>query len=163
MFTRKLATFLVTISSTVVFASAVQAHDHEFKIGKIEIEKPYARATMPQQVSGAAFMTIENDGKVNDKLVKAESPVAKSVQIHLMEMTAGDVMKMREVNYIDLGADSKIKMHPGGGYHIMLVELKKPLTAGEEFPLTLYFEKAGKIEVAVKVKAATTGSDKHQH
>lgn len=153
MFTRSLATFL--ISSTFVFASVAQAHEHEFKIGNIEIERPYARATMPQQVSGAAFMTLENEGKVSDKLVKAESPVSQSVQLHLMEMSTDNVMKMREVDSIDLGADSKIKMHPGGGYHIMLVELKKPLTVGEKFPLTLYFEKAGKIDVMVKVEAPT--------
>jgi copper(I)-binding protein len=69
-----------------------------------------------------------------------------------MEMV-GDIMKMREVDGIELKAGSKISMKPGGGYHIMLVGLKHPLIAGDKFMLTLYFEKAGKIEVVVHVEA----------
>lgn len=157
MFPRKLAAFF--ISSAIVFASGAQAL--EFKLGDIEIEHPYARATMPQQASGAAFMVLENKGKFNDKLVKAESTVSKSVQLHVMEMTANHVMKMREVDAIELPATSEIKMHPGGGYHLMLIDLKKPLTAGEKFTLTLYFEKAGKIDVTVEVQAMA--ASKHAH
>ncbi|MET3108901.1 copper(I)-binding protein [Oxalobacteraceae bacterium GrIS 2.11] len=125
---------------------------HEFKLGEIQIAHPYARATVTQQTSGAAYLGLENKGKTTDKLLKVESNVAKSVEIHNMEMV-GDVMKMREVDGLELKAGSKISMSPGGGYHIMLIGLKQPLKAGDKFPLTLTFEKAGKIEVVVYVDA----------
>jgi len=129
------------------------AHAHEFKIGDIEIAHPYARATVQQQVTGGAYLGLENKGKTDDRLLRIESAVAGSVEIHTMEM-AGDVMKMREVDGIELKAGSKINMAPGGGYHLMLIGLKHPLIAGDKFMLTLYFAKAGKIEVVVHVEAA---------
>lgn len=156
MFTRSLITFF----STLVLASAVQAHD--YKVGDIQINHPFARATVPGQVSGGAYLGLENNGKTDDALVSAESAVAKSVELHTMEMTADNVMKMREVKKIDLGAGKKISMKPGGGFHIMLMGLKQQLKAGEKFPLTLYFEKAGKIDVVVNVEAASAATE-HQH
>jgi hypothetical protein len=80
--------------------------------------------------------------------------VAKSAKLHKMEMD-NDVMKMREVSNIDLIAGTEIKMKQGrAGFHIMLEELTQPLKVNESFPLTLYFEKAGKTTVSVEVKAA---------
>ncbi|PRC93706.1 copper chaperone PCu(A)C [Solimicrobium silvestre] len=155
---------LLILLSALALTSAVQAH--EFKLGDIQIGHPYARATVPQQTSGGAFLALENTGKTDDKLIKVESSMANSVEIHNMEMV-GDVMKMREVDLIDLKAGSKISMKPGGGYHIMLIGLKKQLNAGDKFPLTLQFEKAGKIEVMVFVEANTNttpaASDMHDH
>lgn len=137
--------------SALLFTSVVEAHD--FKLGEIRIEHPFARATVAQQTSGGAYVGLENTGKVNDKLIKAESDIAKSVQLHTMEMV-GSIMKMREVDHIDLNAGSKISMKPGDGYHIMLMGLNRPLNIGDQFPLTLSFEKAGKIQVTVNVEAA---------
>ena len=151
---------LITLISTFVLASAAQAH--EYKSGDLQINRPFARATVPGQVSGGAYLTLENNGKTDDELVKAQSPIAKSVELHTMEMTADNVMKMREVKEIDLGAGKKISMKPGGGYHIMLMGLTQPLKAGEKFPLALYFRKAGKVDVMVNVEAANTTAE-HQH
>ncbi len=157
MFTRA-----ITFFSTLVFVSAVQAHD--FKLGDIQIDHPFARASMPGQTSAGAYFGLENNGKTNDRLVKVESGNASSVEIHSMELT-NNVMKMREVGSIDLSAGSKISMKPGGGYHIMLIGLAHQLKKGEQFPLTLYFEKAGKIEVSVHVEAngQADSTAKHDH
>lgn len=148
--TRRKFTYLISLITSVVLVSAAQAH--ELKLGDIQIDHPYARATVPQQSSGGAYLTVENNGKTDDKLIKVESNIARSVEIHNMEMV-GDVMKMRAVDGIELKAGSKVSMAPGGGYHIMLIGLNQQLKVGDKFPLTLYFAKAGKIEVAVVVKA----------
>jgi len=145
-----------TIKSLTVFMSAALfvslAWAHEFQLGDIHIGHPYARATLAVQSSGGAYLSLENTGKTDDRLVRVETGVARSAQIHNMEM-AGDVMKMREVDAIDLKAGSKMAMKPGGGYHIMLVGLNQQLKAGDQFMMTLYFAKAGKIDVSVHVQA----------
>jgi periplasmic copper chaperone A len=151
---------LVILVSAFFIASAVQAHDYQ--LGDIQIKHPFARATVPGQTSGGVYMSLQNSGKVDDELVKAESTIAKSVELHDMKMS-GDVMKMREVDDIDVDAGKEVNMQPGHGYHIMLIKLKKPLKEGEKFPLTLTFKKAGKIEVTVNVEAGAAGSSEHPH
>jgi copper(I)-binding protein len=160
MFTRSLVTLLFTLVSTLVFASIVQAH--EFKLGDIQIIHPFARATVPGQSSGSAYLKLENKGKTDDKLIEVQSPIAKSVELHEMQMS-GDVMKMREVKGVEIKAEKTVNMQPGGGYHIMLIGLKKPLKPGDKFPLSLKFEKAGEIDVVVIVDAAASAATEHQH
>ncbi len=82
----------------------------------------------------------------------------------------GNVMKMREVDGIEIKPATRVAMQPGEGYHIMLIGLKKPLKAGDKFPLTLTFEKSGKVEVSVWVEEKDAKSNEtnnngagHQH
>jgi copper(I)-binding protein len=148
----------------VAIAFCLPAFAQETKLNDLTIEKPYARATAPHQPAGAAYLTIENKGKSADKLTGASSPVAKSVEIHTMSME-GNVMKMREVGQIELKPSAKLEMKPGDGYHLMLMGLRQPLKAGDTFPLTLTFEKAGKAEVKVTVqeKKESKGGSHHMH
>ncbi|HJV87286.1 MAG TPA: copper chaperone PCu(A)C [Noviherbaspirillum sp.] len=139
------------LSFAVIALACGFANAQAYKLKELRLDNPYARATVPGQPSGGAFLTIENTGKEADKLVAASSPVAKSVQIHTMAME-GNVMKMREVSQIELKPSEKLVMKPGEGYHVMLIGLAQPLKAGDKFPLTLTFEKAGKIEVSVTVQ-----------
>ena len=75
----------------------------------------------------------------------------------------GDVMRMREVGTIDVPAGGTVELQPGG-LHLMLMGLKKPLVAGQAFPLTLRFEKAGAVEVQMKVVApGTEAAPAHKH
>ncbi len=135
-------------SALLVCAAAVA---QTYKGGDLLITQAFARSTVPGQTSGAAYLSIENKGKAPDKLIGVASPAAKSVQIHTMAMD-GNVMKMREATEIALQPATKVAMQPGDGYHIMLIGLKKALKAGDKFPLTLNFEKSGKVEVAVPVE-----------
>lgn len=157
------------LRSILTFAVALLASSlagaQEYKVKDLRISDAYARATAPQQPAGGAFVTIENKGNATDKLVAAASPVAKSVEIHTMSME-GNVMKMREVPGIELKPAAKLVMKPGDGYHLMLMGLQQPLKAGDKFPLTLTFEKAGKTEVSVVVrdrKEAAEGGMRHGH
>ena len=99
-------------------------------------------------MSGAAYMTLDNKTGTADRLTGASSNVAVQVQIHEMSVVNG-VMQMRELaDGLPFPAGGSVALKPGS-YHVMLIGLKKPLTVGETFPLTLTFEKAGNISVTV--------------
>ena len=116
--------------------------------GRLEVDNAWARATPGKSAIGAAYVTIRSP--TADKLVAASSPIAKKAEMHTMSME-GMVMKMRPVAGIDLPAGQAVTLQPGG-LHIMLVDLAKPLKAGQTFPLTLTFEKAGSKTVNVAVE-----------
>lgn len=141
----------IVLSLAAALVLQTPALAHEYRLGDLRIDHPSARPTVPGQRSGAAYLTLENQGKSADRLLAASSPLAKSVQIHSMKME-GDVMKMREADGVVLPPAAKVTMQSGDGYHIMLLGLSKPLKTGDRFPLTLTFEKAGKLEVSVAVE-----------
>lgn len=136
---------------------------HDYQVGDVHIGHPYARATVAGQANGAAYLTLENTGDHNDALISVRSPVARSVEIHTMSMTADNVMRMREVPSIELKAKEKVDMLPGDGYHIMLLGLKKPLKAGDKLPLILTFKKAGKVSTSMWVEDGNAQADHTEH
>jgi copper(I)-binding protein len=100
----------------------------------------------------AGFMTITNNGKQDDRLVKATSEVSKVVQVHDMTMV-GDVMKMVELtDGLVIPAGATVKFKPKG-LHLMFMGLKKQVMEGEEITGTLTFEKAGTVTVEYEVAA----------
>jgi periplasmic copper chaperone A len=138
------------ICAAALAFAALAAHAHEFKAGAITIDHPYARATAAGQPTGGGFMKFVNGGG-NDKLLSVSADVSKTVELHEMKME-GDVMRMRQVDGIELQAGKTVELKPGG-YHVMFIGLKAPLKAGDKFPLKLKFEKAGEVTVEVKVEA----------
>lgn len=143
-------------------ALCASASAHDYQAGTLHIDHPYARATVPGQPSGAVYMTLENQGKTSDRLIAAETPAAKKTEIHTMSME-GNVMKMRQVDGIELAPAAKVAMKPGDGYHMMLLGLNQQLKAGDKLPLTLTFEKAGKVEVSVLVQDAKQKDKMMEH
>ena len=102
----------------------------------------WARANAPGQTVGAAYMTLIS--AQDSTMVKVEADIAGTVQIHSMSME-NNVMKMRMLEELPLPAGKAEKLAPGG-FHLMLFDLKKPLTAGESVKLTLTFrDNAGKV------------------
>ena len=152
--------YVIFLSLVMVMAS-VYASD-EVKLGNLKLEDAYARATVPAQKVGGAFLSIENKGAA-DKLIGASSAVAKEVQLHTMSME-GNVMRMREVKVIEIPANGAIKLQPGG-FHLMLIDLKGQLKAGDQIPVKLKFEKAGEVEVKFHVKdmRPAHGEPGHNH
>jgi copper(I)-binding protein len=75
----------------------------------------------------------------------------------------GDVMKMRALERLEIKAGEKVEMKSGQGYHIMLIGLKKPLKAGDSFPMQLSFRKAGKVQLTVTVMEAVAPQKSGQH
>lgn len=121
------------------------------------VTQPWVRSTVAQQKASAAFMQITSAS--GGRLVSATSPVAGVVEIHEMAME-GTTMKMRAVAGIDLPAGKPVALTPGG-YHVMLMDLKSPLKAGETLDLTLVVEgRDGKREtIAVKAPIKSAGAD----
>ena len=120
------------------------------------VKDPWARATVAQQKASGAFMQLQS--AKGGKLLSASSPVAGVVEIHEMTMD-GNVMKMRAVPSLDLPAGNPVELKPGG-FHVMLMDLKKPLNAGDTVPITLVVESAGQRET-VEVKAAVRAMSGH--
>ncbi len=146
--------------SAVCFGLAGMAQAQSAKVGSVQIENAYTRSTVPGQMAAGGFMKIENKGAV-DQLTSASSPVAGEVQLHEMAME-GNVMKMRQVKEVVVPAGGAVELKPGG-MHLMFINIKAPLTAGEAVPVKLKFAKAGEVEVKMPVNAmgAQGGAMKH--
>ena len=141
--------------------SSAPALAEDYKLKNLVIDHPYARATPPGATTGGAYVTVENKGATPDKLLAASTPAAKFVEIHQMSMNGG-MMTMRAVQGIEIKAGARIELKPGG-YHLMLLDLKKPLRTGAKIPLTLVFEKAGKLEVSAWVEDMTAEAMHPKH
>jgi hypothetical protein len=115
----------------------------------VQIEEAWVRGTVAQQKASGAFMRLT--ANQNLRLVEASSPVAAVTEIHEMAMQQ-DVMTMRRVPGIDLVAGQTTELKPGG-FHVMLMDLKQPLQAGQTVPITLVFEGANKARVSQVVQA----------
>lgn len=117
---------------------------------QVSIENPWARATPPGAKVGGGFMKIVNKGAA-DRLVGASSEVAARVETHVHRHENG-VMKMIEVPGFDVPAGGSVELKPGGA-HLMFMELKRALKAGERVAVTLKFEKAGEVKAEFAVAA----------
>jgi copper(I)-binding protein len=120
----------------------------------ISIEHAWARATVPSVKTGAVYVTILDHG-APDRLIAASTPVAGETQLH-ETIHDGNVMKMRAVEGLAIPSDTPVTFAPGG-YHIMLLSLKQPLTAGQTFPLSLHFQNAGIVQTTVTVESVGAG------
>jgi copper(I)-binding protein len=141
--------FALAALSAAMFVAPVRAED--IKAGDLVISQAWSRATPGGAKVAGGFLTIENKGKAPDKLVAVSAEIAGKAEVHEMTMDNG-VMKMRPLDkglVIDPG--KTVKLAPGG-YHLMLQELKGPFKEGEKVPVTLEFEKAGKVAVSLEVQ-----------
>lgn len=123
--------------------------------------QPWARATAPQQEIGAAYVTLTS--RAGDRLLGASSPLAGRAEVHSMRMD-GAVMQMREMgDGLPLPAGQPVVLAPGG-YHIMLVNLTRPLRAGESIPVQLRFQNAPPLDLQFQVgPPGARGPANHAH
>jgi copper(I)-binding protein len=117
----------------------------------VTVTQPWTRAA-GAGATGVGYMAIRNAGTAPDRLVSARTPAARTVELHT-HIRDGDVMRMRPVPAIELGAGAEIRLAPGG-LHLMLIGLAAPLRQGERVPVTLVFERAGEVQVELAVEAA---------
>jgi copper(I)-binding protein len=131
-------------------ATAAQATD--YNVGSIQITAPWARATPKGATSGAAYMTITNNGKTPDKVTCVSSDASAECQIHTMTMDNG-VMMMRPVEGgLEIKPGETVTLKPSS-LHVMLVNLKHPLEQGKTVKATLKFDTAGSIDVDYPIAA----------
>lgn len=104
----------------------------------ISIVDAYVRAPAPNAPATGAFMVLKNSGATERRLVKAESPAARVVELH-DHIDEGGVKKMRPVAAIAIAARGEAVLKPGS-LHVMLINMKKPLAEGDSVPITLGFD-----------------------
>ena len=147
----------ITTTAIALVGLAATALAHDFQAGDLAIDHPWSRATAASQANGAAYLTVTNSGD-GDRIVAASSPKAARVELHTHDMDGEGVMRMRQVEAIELPAGETTPLQPGG-LHIMLFELQGQLVEGETYPLTLTLEAAGPVELEVQVEPVTYGVD----
>ena len=140
---------------TALGATSVHAAD-------LEVSNAWVRGTVAGQKATGAFMDLKSaEGAA---VVSAASNVGLT-QVHEMTMDGG-VMKMREIKKLDLPAGQTVSLKPGG-YHVMLMDLKKPLTKGEVVPIILKVQgkdgKTSEVQVKAEVRDLTTMPMEHKH
>ena len=128
---------------------------HAQRIADVDVKAAWARPTVAGQMGTGAFMQLTSrDGA---RLLGASSDVAGVVEIHEMAME-GNVMRMRAIRMLDLPPGGTVELKPGG-YHMMLMDLKRPLAVGEKIKVELRLETRDKklvtqpIEVEVRPRA----------
>lgn len=123
------------------------------------VEEAWARESPPLVTTGAAYMTVINQGEKVDRLLGVSGEVADRVELHAHSMEEG-VMKMRRIDAVEVGPEQPTMLEPGG-LHVMLIGLKQPLAAGHSFPLTLNFERAGEVVVDIVVRGLGASQETH--
>ncbi|HMM91322.1 copper chaperone PCu(A)C [Bradyrhizobium sp.] len=141
-----------TLACLTTLMLAASAHAQEVKAGDLVVTQAWTRATPGGAKIAGGYLTIENKGTAPDRLVNGSGEIAGKVEIHEMAMNNG-VMTMRPLDKgLVIEPGKTVKLAPGG-YHIMLMDLKGPLKQGDKVPLTLEFEKAGKVALSLDVQA----------
>ncbi len=140
------------VVAAVVAGAQTSASAQSVAVGSLTLSDLWTRATPPKAPTAGGFLTITNNGSEPDRLIAASSPIAKTVQLHTMEMKNG-VMMMHEVEGgIEIPAGGTVTLAPGG-FHIMFITLKDTLSEGGQVPVTLTFEKAGSVDAVMDVMA----------
>jgi copper(I)-binding protein len=143
-----LSTHLATLVATLLVSSlplSAMAAPSE-----LVIDDPYVRLAPPNAPASGAFMLIKNTANTDRKLLRAESPAAKIVELHT-HINDNGVMKMREVPQIEIKAHGQTELKPGS-YHVMLINLTQPLKEGDMVPISLKFDDGSVQQISAPVR-----------
>ena len=124
-----------------------------FAADSVTTANAWVRATVPGQSVAGAYLDIT--ARAPAALIAVESPVAVKSELHTMSMDGG-VMKMRPVGKIVLPAKQTVSLKPGG-YHVMLIDIRRELKAGERVALKLVVEDAKGVKSTLQVDAEVRG------
>ena len=139
---------LVLILATVMLSACQQSSGP-----KIITSGAWSRSSPKMANAGALYVVIENQGNQVDRLIGASSAAAKTAEVHESYMDNNGVMGMRPLEGgLEIPAGGKVELKPGG-YHIMLIDLVKPLEVGTKIAVTLKFEKSGEIALEAEIRA----------
>jgi copper(I)-binding protein len=127
---------------------------------EVTINDAWIRATVPQQMATGAFFQIKST--TDARVVSVQTAAAGVAEIHEMKME-NNVMKMRAIEHLELAAGKMVELKPGG-YHLMLMDIKKQIKAGDVIPLTLVVEgkdkKRESIEIQLKARSLNAVENK---
>ncbi len=130
-------------------ATAAPGFAHEMKSGGLRIIHPYTFGPInPSAPNAEVFMTIRNDGRP-DRLIGVSMPIAETVR--LQRQVPGTAKAVRPVSSFEIPSRRTVTLGPRG-VHILLVNLKAPLVSYAYYPMTMIFERAGKVDVQIMVE-----------
>jgi periplasmic copper chaperone A len=153
------ATYVAAISIIATLAVTACSPSGSEPSGQVKIIDAWTMATPPGADVGAGYMRVLNEGAAAVRLVGGETPASATVEVHMMSMDNG-VMRMRPASEgLEIAPGASVELKPGG-YHLMLIGLKAPLTEGSSVPLTLIFDGGMRVETALAVRAMGGG---HEH
>jgi copper(I)-binding protein len=136
----------IAIAALTFAEEAAWAEGTEYRAGKIKIVAPWTRATPESSKVAGGFMTLINTGSEPDRLIAGSTQVSAGLEIHEMHIVNGVAM-MRQINPgISLKPGAHVVLKPFA-HHLMMMDLKQPLQAGQKIKGTLVFEKAGTVEI----------------
>jgi copper(I)-binding protein len=117
----------------------------------VTVTSPWTRAA-GAGATGAGYMTLRNTGTTPERIVSGRTPAARTVELHT-HIRDGDVMRMRQVQGIDLPPGQDVRLQPGG-LHIMLIGLTDALRQGTKIPLTLVLASGRELALELTVESA---------
>jgi copper(I)-binding protein len=136
---------------SIVFAPCYLNNTHADNLSTdISVSKAWVMAMPPSQPNSAAYMTISNNSSQEIVMTSVSSDIATSAEIHETS-DINDMMHMATITSLHIPAGGSLRLKPGG-FHIMLVNLKKPLKPGDAVPITLHFEDGSSATVNAKVR-----------
>jgi copper(I)-binding protein len=139
-------------SAAILTLTAVQVSGQPYRAGPIEVVNPWSRATPKGATIAAGYATLRNNGATSDRLIGGSIEAGRRLEIHTLEMDQG-VMRMRELKGgLEIKPGQTVELKPGS-FHLMFVDLTRPLRKGDRIKGTLVFEQAGKVDLDYAVEA----------
>jgi periplasmic copper chaperone A len=152
------ATLILLGTAFALFATA--AFPKDYKLGTLEIDHPWSRATPKGARTAAGYLVIKNTGSTTDHLMGGALAGVASGQVH-ETVNEGGLMKMRPVSGgLEIKPGETVELKPGS-FHLMFTNLKAPLVKGQTVKGTLTFENAGTVDVdfGIEGMGASAASD----
>jgi copper(I)-binding protein len=142
--------FLFTAAALAVFGMSTSGAPVAKAADRMAVERAWTRATPPSAKTASAYLVLRNVGSSDDRLLRIESQVAETIEVHSMTMDGG-IMRMRRLDApLTVPASGEVRLDPGG-LHLMMMGLKTPLREGERVKLDLVFERAGQVVVEMPI------------
>ena len=147
---------LISLLSAVVLSGTGLVLPAHAAGPSLVVHDAYVRLVPPGSMTSAAFMVLDNTSTADRQLLRAESAMAGTVELHT-HINDNGVMKMRAVSAIPVPAKGQAQLKPSGN-HIMLIDLKAALQEGQDVPITLYFDDGSHLTVTALIKKPPASS-----
>lgn len=132
-------------AALILLPIAAPVAAHEYTVGSLVIDHPWARATPPGARVAGGYLTITNRGKKADRLIGGTAPSAQAVEVHESSVSADGIARMRPLTEgLLIPPGETVTLQPGG-VHLMIIAPTHPLEMGELYSAALRFESAGEV------------------
>lgn len=121
--------------------------------GDAVVENAWAPAAEQGGV-GTAYFSVRNTTPEPLRLIDARTDLASIVALHKTEVDTKGVARMSALPTATIEPGVTLTLEPGG-FHVMMIDLEKPLLEGQSFPLRLKFYDMDELTIEVPILGAT--------